>query len=69
MTDSQDLLRNRWAELALIRAAAKRGNRVCAELQAIENEIRLCGLPGSDYMLGTAQDFRDEDEDDDLRPY
>lgn len=69
MTDSQDLLRQRWAELALVRERARRGDRLCAEAVNLEDEVRLSGPPGSGYVIGTAQDFRDEDEDDDYRPF
>jgi hypothetical protein len=65
MTPDPETLANRQAAQELIRAAARRGDPVCGALGALEAEARASGN-GFEYVLGTAQDFRDEKEDEEL---
>jgi len=61
-----ETITNRTAALNLARRNAARGDTICGSLFALESMASSVGLG---FMATTAQDWRDEDEEDDIRPY
>ena len=60
-----DVAETRKAMEDLISRQARRGDRTCLRLRSMQS-----GLPaGLNFMATTSIDGRDEDGDDDIRPY
>ncbi len=59
----QELTKTREAQRELMERF--KGNSICSEFFAFERKYS----GRYPYLFGTAYDFRDEDEDDDIRPY
>ncbi len=66
-TLSNDTIKNRKAMLDAARDAAIGGDPICGAMFALESLAR--GVHGGGFIATTAQDWRDEDDDDDIRPY
>lgn len=60
----EEILENRRAALELARNAAMRGDPICGAMFALKDLAR-----DVDPFLETEIGYRDEDEDDDIRPY
>jgi|WetSurMetagenome_2_1015567.scaffolds.fasta_scaffold1711634_2 hypothetical protein len=60
-------LANRRAAMELARQAAMRGDPIAGAL--FELESAAATTHGGQFLATTAQDFRDEDEDDEMRPF
>jgi len=62
-----DTLANRRAAMELARQAAQEGDGIAGALFELESIAHT--IPGGGFMATTAQDMRDEDEDDEIRPF
>lgn len=58
---------NRRAADELMRKAAIEGDGIAGAYFELESDAH--SIPGGSYIVGTAYDERDEDEDDNQRPY
>jgi hypothetical protein len=65
---SNEAIENRKAAMELARRQATAGDPICGALFQLESLAHSLGGAAS-FMAATAQDWRDEDEDDDIRPY
>lgn len=65
-TDYCHLMSNRQAAMNAVRDAAMKGNGIAGALFELESAAHSAGLG---FIATTAQDFRDEDEDDNIRPF
>ena len=65
---SKETIENRKAAMDLVRRQAISGDPICGALFELESLAHSMGGAAS-FMATTAQDWRDEDEDDDMRPY
>lgn len=65
---SNDTVENRIAAMDLVRRQAICGDPTCAALFELESVAHSMGPFGS-FIATTAQDWRDEDEDDEIRPF
>ena len=63
---SDETIANRKAAMEMVHEAALRGDEACAGLFELESMAQSCGLG---FMATTAQDWADEEEDEDVRPY
>jgi len=68
MKDPDDeTIENRQAANDLMHRQAIRGDKICGAYFALKS---LAGIiPGGNYIAGTMQDYGDEDDNDDMRPY
>ena len=64
----KNVIDNRKAAMDMAREQALSGDPVCGGLFELESLAHSLG-GGASFMATTAQDWRDEDEDDDMRPY
>lgn len=64
---SKETINNRKAAMALARDAAIGGDGIAGAMFELESAAHT--VPGGGFIATTAQDFRDEDEDDDVRPF
>lgn len=62
----EEAIANRKIALEMARNAASRGDGVCGGLFALESAAHAAGLG---FLATTAQDYDDDDEDIDVRPY
>jgi len=53
--------------MELARQAAQEGDGIAGALFELESIAHT--IPGGGFMATTAQDMRDEDEDDEIRPF
>jgi hypothetical protein len=65
---SKEVIENRKVAMDLARRQALSGDPVCGGLFALES-LAHSMTGGATFMATTAQDWRDEDEDDEMRPY
>lgn len=66
-TPDKETIENRQAAMDLVHRAAIKGDKICGAYFALKD---LAGtIPGGNYIAGTMQDYGDETEDDDIRPY
>jgi hypothetical protein len=66
MIITPEILANRKAQREAIRKAAMKGDRICGALFELESLAHENGLG---FVVTIAQDMRDPDEDDDMRPF
>ena len=65
-TLTDEVIANRKAAKQLAWDQALRGDPICGGLFALESMAQAAGLG---YEATTMQDWRDEDEDDEIRPF
>jgi hypothetical protein len=63
---SNDVIQNRKAAMEMVRKQAQRGCGICGAMFELESAAHAAGLG---FMATTAIDWRDEDSDDEMRPY
>ena len=64
----RETIKNRKAVDDLIRKQARAGDPICSSLLELESFAHHAG-GGASFMATTAYDWRNEDAEDDLRPY